>query len=147
MSLTPLCHRECRSIMPITVIVARVVSFSSLTGSPAGTTRSARLNDLQRRPRDFFLWGDLLTKRATESFQDYMSPLWEGMPRKQPLPGIHLFGILGSRCLTGSALLDCHALKGFGIHMIGILDSLSGVWKPITGTHHVTSTCNLSSIA
>ena len=30
--------------------------------------------------------------------------------------------------------------------MIGILDSLSGVWKPITGTRHVTSTCNLSSI-
>ena len=57
-----------------------------------------------------------------------------------------LFGILGSRCLTGSALLDCHVLKGFGIYMIGILDSLSGVWKLITGTHRVTSTCNLSSI-
>ena len=27
--------------------------------------------------------------------------------------------------------------------MIGILDSLSGVWKPITDTHRVTSTCNL----
>ena len=57
-----------------------------------------------------------------------------------------LFGVLDPRCLTGSALLDCHALKGFGIYMIGILDSLSGVWKPITGTHRVTSTCNLSSI-
>ena len=57
-----------------------------------------------------------------------------------------LFGILGSRCLTGSALLDCHVLKEFGIYMIGILDSLSGVWKPITGTHRVTSTCNISSI-
>ena len=45
-----------------------------------------------------------------------------------------------------SALLDCHVLKGFGIYMIGILDSLSGTWKPITGTHRVTSTCNLSSI-
>ena len=37
-----------------------------------------------------------------------------------------LFGVLDPRCLTGSALLDCHALKGFGIYMIGILDSLSG---------------------
>ena len=45
-----------------------------------------------------------------------------------------LFGVLGSRCLTGSALLDCHVLKGFGIYMIGILDSLSDV---STGTHHV----------
>ena len=57
-----------------------------------------------------------------------------------------LFGVLDPRYLTGSALLDCHALKGFGIYMIGILDSLSGVWKPITGTRHVISTCNLSSI-
>ena len=57
-----------------------------------------------------------------------------------------LFGVLDPRCLTGSALLDCHALKGFGIYMIGILDNLSGVWKSITGTHRVTSTCNLSSI-
>ena len=57
-----------------------------------------------------------------------------------------MFGILGSRCLTGSALLDCHVLKGFGIYMIGILDGLPGVWKPITGTHRVTSTCNLSSL-
>ena len=32
-----------------------------------------------------------------------------------------MFQILGSRCLTGSALLDCHVLKGFGIYMIGIL--------------------------
>ena len=52
-----------------------------------------------------------------------------------------MFGILGSRCLTGSALLDCHVLKGFGIYMIGILDSLSGVWKPIT--HYGHSSCNL----
>ena len=57
-----------------------------------------------------------------------------------------LFGVLDPRCLIGSALLDCHALKGFGIYMIGILDSLYGVWKPFTGTRHVTSTCNLSSI-
>ena len=57
-----------------------------------------------------------------------------------------VFGILGSRCLTGSALLDCHVLEGFGIYMIGILDSLSGVWKSITGIHRVTSICNLSSI-
>ena len=34
-----------------------------------------------------------------------------------------VFRVLGSRCLTGSALLDCHVLKGFGIYMIGILDS------------------------
>ena len=36
---------------------------------------------------------------------------------------IPLFQVLGSRCLTGSALLDCHVLMGFGIYMIGILDS------------------------
>ena len=40
-------------------------------------------------------------------------------PNKKKL----LFGVLGFRCLTGSALLDCHVLKGFGIYMIGILDS------------------------
>ena len=45
-----------------------------------------------------------------------------------------MFVILGSRCLTGSALLDCHVLEGFGIYMIGILNSSSGVWNPITGT-------------
>ena len=33
--------------------------------------------------------------------------------------------------------------KGFGIYMIGILDSLSDVWKASTGTHHVTSSYNL----
>ena len=32
-----------------------------------------------------------------------------------------MFQVLGSRCLTGSALLDCHVLKGFGTYMIGIL--------------------------
>ena len=48
--------------------------------------------------------------------------------------------------LYQAPLLDCHVLEGFGIYMIGILDSLSGVWKPITGTHRVTSTCNLSSL-
>ena len=32
-----------------------------------------------------------------------------------------MFQVLGSRCLTGSALLDCHVLKGSGIYMIGIL--------------------------
>ena len=53
------------------------------------------------------------------------------------------FGVLGSRCLTGSALLDCHVLKGFGICMVGILDSLSDVWKASTGTHHVISSCDL----
>ena len=47
------------------------------------------------------------------------------------------FGVLGFRCLTGSALLDCHVLKGFGIYMIGILDSLSDVWKGSTGSPHV----------
>ena len=54
-----------------------------------------------------------------------------------------MFGVLGSRCLTGSALLDCHVLKGFGIYMIGILDSLSDVWKASTGTRHVISSCDL----
>ena len=34
-----------------------------------------------------------------------------------------MFRVLASRCLTGSALLDCHVLKRFGIYMIGILDS------------------------
>ena len=52
---------------------------------------------------------------------------------------LHLFGILGSRCLTGSALLDCHVLKGFGIYMIGILDSLSDVMEALFGH----SSCNL----
>ena len=33
----------------------------------------------------------------------------------------HVFGVLGPRCWTGSALLDCHVLKGFCIYMIGIL--------------------------
>ena len=50
-----------------------------------------------------------------------------------------LFGILGSRCLTGSALLDCHVLKGFGIYMIGILDRLSDVVEALFGH----SSCNL----
>ena len=50
-----------------------------------------------------------------------------------------LFGILGSRCLTGSALLDCHVLKGFGIYMIGILDNLSDVVEALFGH----SSCNL----
>ena len=27
-----------------------------------------------------------------------------------------MFGVLDPRCLTESALLDCHALKGFGIY-------------------------------
>ena len=40
-------------------------------------------------------------------------------------------------------MLDCPVLKGFGIYMIGILDSLSDVWKASTGTHHVISPCNL----
>ena len=36
--------------------------------------------------------------------------------------------------MPGSALLNCHVLKGFGIYMIGILDSLSDVWKGSLGT-------------
>ena len=44
-----------------------------------------------------------------------------------------MFGVLDPRCLTGSALLDCHVLKGFGIYMIGILDSLSDVWEASSG--------------
>ena len=35
--------------------------------------------------------------------------------------------------LTGPALLDCHVLKGFGIYMIGILDSLSDVVEALYG--------------
>ena len=79
---------------------------------------------------------------------DILRPSWKrSSPRvattvvvlKQP----SLFGVLGSPCLTGSALLDCHVLKGFGIYMIGILDSLSDVWKASTGTRHVISSCNL----
>ena len=35
-----------------------------------------------------------------------------------------MFGVLGPRCWTGSSMLDCHILKGFGIYMIGILGSL-----------------------
>ena len=41
--------------------------------------------------------------------------------------------------MTGSALLDCHVLKGFGIYMIGILDSLSNVVEALCGH----SSCNL----
>ena len=47
--------------------------------------------------------------------------------------GLGLFGVLDPRCLTGSALLDCHVLKGFGIYMIGILGSLSDVWEASSG--------------
>ena len=53
-----------------------------------------------------------------------------------------MFGVLGSRCLTGSALRDCHVLKGFGIYMIGILGSLSDVvggFSCTSFTHHVIS--------
>ena len=46
----------------------------------------------------------------------------------------YVFRVLGSRCLTGSALLDCHVLKGFDIYMIGILDSLSDVGKASSGS-------------
>ena len=41
--------------------------------------------------------------------------------------------------MTGSALLDCYVLKGFGIYMIGILDSLSDVVEALCGH----SSCNL----
>ena len=37
-------------------------------------------------------------------------------------------------------MLDCHVLKGFGIHMIGILGSLSDVvggFSCTSSTHHV----------
>ena len=64
--------------------------------------------------------------RAGGSESTAPSMVWKGWST--------LFGVLGSRCLTGSALLDCHGLKGFGIYMIGILDSLSDVWKASTGT-------------
>ena len=57
--------------------------------------------------------------------------------------GHTLFGVLGSRCLTGSALLDCHVLKGFGIYMIGILGSLSDVVGGFSCTF-VHSPCNLT---
>ena len=60
------------------------------------------------------------------------SNLWQQFFKKNhitPRPSEHppvmgekmLFQVLGSRCLTGSALLDCHVLKGFGIYMIEIL--------------------------
>ena len=49
-----------------------------------------------------------------------------------------MFGVLGPRCWTGSSMLDCHVLKGFGIYMIGILGSLSDVVL-----HVVHSSCNL----
>ena len=38
-----------------------------------------------------------------------------------------LCGVLGCRCLTGSALLGCHVLKGFGVYRTGMLGSLSDV--------------------
>ena len=38
---------------------------------------------------------------------------------------------------TRFSLLDCHVLKGFGIYMIGILDSLSDVWKALRALLHV----------
>ena len=88
---------------------------------------------------------------TNKEIMQYTSVLFTQAPIRVCLDGTiidsrTMFGILGSRCLTGSALLDCHVLKGFVIYMIRILDSLSGVWKPITGTHRVTSICNLSSI-
>ena len=39
-------------------------------------------------------------------------------------------------------MLDCHALKGFGIYMIGILGSLSGVVAGFS-CMYVYSSCNL----
>ena len=38
-----------------------------------------------------------------------------------------MFWVIGPRCWTGSSMLDCHVLKGFGIYMIGILGSLFDV--------------------
>ena len=35
--------------------------------------------------------------------------------------------------LYEAPLLDCHVLKGFGIYMIGILDSLSDVVEALYG--------------
>ena len=49
-----------------------------------------------------------------------------------------MFGVLDPRCWTGSSMLDCHVLKGFGIYMIGILGSLSDVVL-----HVVHSSCNI----
>ena len=43
-------------------------------------------------------------------------------------------------------MLDCHVLKGFGIHMIGILGSLSDVVRGFSCTsftRHVISSCDL----
>ena len=37
-------------------------------------------------------------------------------------------GVLRSQCYT-RPLLDCRVLEGFGIYMIGILDSSFGVWN------------------
>ena len=49
-----------------------------------------------------------------------------------------MFGVLCPRCWTGSSMLDCHVLKGFGIYMIGLLGNLSDVVL-----HVVHSSCNL----
>ena len=56
-----------------------------------------------------------------------------------------MFGVLGPRCWTGLSILDCHVLKGFGIHMIGILGNLSDVvggFSCTSFTHHASSSCN-----
>ena len=70
----------------------------------------------------------------------YPSPLSDMSPATSDC--LELFGVLGSRCLTGSALLDCHILKGFGIYMIGILGSLPDVvggFSCTSFTHHAIS--------
>ena len=41
--------------------------------------------------------------------------------------------------LYQAPLLDCHVLEGYGIYMIGILDSLSDVVEALCGH----SSCNL----
>ena len=46
-------------------------------------------------------------------------------------------------------MLDCRVLKGFGIYMIGILDSSSDVvggFSYMSFTHHIFSSCSLSLI-
>ena len=34
-----------------------------------------------------------------------------------PYSVIVVFGVLGPRCWTGSSMLDCHVLKGFGVYI------------------------------
>ena len=81
----------------------------------AGFPRVASYQPLQRM---------IVFKESAVEYMASCCPASHTPKKKGPAP---LFGVLDSRCLTGSALLDCHVLKGFDIYMVGILDSLSDV--------------------